>query len=82
MSTLVQMVASGNGVTLLPRLAVGVENRRGQLRVRSFASPAPSRTLVLAWRKGSARRQALDAVGAVLRKSAPLGATDSRRATG
>lgn len=72
LSTLVQMVAAGGGVTLLPSLALGVENRRRQLRLRAFQSPAPSRTLVLAWRKGSARRQSLEAVGAVLRKAAPL----------
>lgn len=72
LSTLVQMVAAGGGVTLLPSLALAVENRRGQLRVRPFAAPAPSRTLVLAWRKGAARRLALDAAGAVLRKAAPL----------
>lgn len=72
LSTLVQMVAAGAGLTLLPSLAVAVENRRGQLRVRAFTSPAPSRTLVLAWRKGAARRQALDAVGSVLSKAAPL----------
>lgn len=72
LSTLVQMVAAGGGVTLLPSLALAVENRRGQLRVRAFVAPAPSRTLVLAWRKGHARRQALQAIGAVLRKAAPL----------
>ena len=72
LSTLVQMVAAGPGLTLLPSLALKVENRRGQLRVRAFKAPAPSRTLVLAWRNGAARRQALAAVGAVLRKSAPL----------
>ncbi len=78
LSTLVQMVAAGGGVTLLPSLALDVENRRGQLRVRPFRSPAPSRTLVLAWRKGSARRQALEAVGTVVRNAAPL---RRRRAT-
>ena len=36
LSTLVQMVGGGDGVTLLPRLAVPVENRRGQLTVRAF----------------------------------------------
>jgi LysR family hydrogen peroxide-inducible transcriptional activator len=72
LATLVQMVAGGGGVTLLPRLALNVENRRGQLRVREFRRPAPSRTLVLAWRKGAARRRALDAVAAVLRQTGPL----------
>ncbi len=72
LSTLVQMVAAGGGVTLLPSLALAVENRRGQLRVRPFVAPAPSRTLVLAWRKGAGRRHALEAVGAELRTAAPL----------
>src|SRR5690606_6620494 len=33
LATLVQMVSSGAGVTLLPSLAVDVENRRGQLEI-------------------------------------------------
>lgn len=71
LSTLVQMVGGGDGVTLLPRLAVRVENRRGQLAVRAFKSPAPARTLVLAWRRGSAMKRPLDAVAAVIRKAWP-----------
>lgn len=53
MATLVQMVAAGNNLTLLPEMAVEVENRHGQLAIRHFAEPAPSRTLVLAWRAQS-----------------------------
>ena len=71
LSTLVQMVGAGAGVTLLPWLAVSVENRRGQLAVRAFKSPAPTRTLVLACRKGSALRRPLEAVAAVLRSAWP-----------
>lgn len=73
LSTLVQMVAAGNGVTLLPRMAVPVENRRSQLAVRAFKSPAPTRHLVLAWRKGSALAKPLDAVASVIRKAWPGG---------
>jgi LysR family hydrogen peroxide-inducible transcriptional activator len=54
LATLSQMVTSGSGVTLLPKLAVPVENRRGQLEVRPFRGPhAPSRTIALVWRKSS-----------------------------
>lgn len=66
LSTLVQMVAAGTGVTLLPRMALAVENRRGQLAVRAFKAPAPSRRLVLAFRKGSAMRRPLETVAAVV----------------
>ncbi len=53
LSTLAQMVSSGSGITLLPQLAVAVENRRGQLEVRPFTSPAPHRTIALVWRPQS-----------------------------
>jgi LysR family hydrogen peroxide-inducible transcriptional activator len=71
LSTLVQMVGAGSGVTLLPQLAVPVENRRGQLTVRSFKSPAPTRRLVLAWRRQSALKRPLESVAASLRAAWP-----------
>ena len=71
LSTLVQMVSGGNGVTLLPRLALPVENRRGQLAVRKFKAPAPMRKIVLVWRKGTAMKRPLDAVASVIRKAWP-----------
>lgn len=54
LATLSQMVSAGAGVTLLPKLAVDVENRRGQLIIRTLAPPVPSRTIALVWRKSSA----------------------------
>jgi len=71
LSTLVQMVGAGDGVTLLPVLAVPVENRRGQLAIRAFKSPQPTRRLVVAWRKGSAMRRPLEAIAGVIRKAWP-----------
>lgn len=54
LTTLVQLADSGEGVTILPTLAVEVENRRAQLVIRKFRKPAPRRTIVFAWRRGSA----------------------------
>lgn len=71
LSTLVQMVGGGRGVTLLPTLAVPVENRRGQLAVRAFKSPAPVRQLVLAWRRTSALKRPLEAVASAIRAAWP-----------
>jgi len=59
LSTLAQMVAGGSGVTLLPRTAAGVENRRGLLALRAFADPAPHRTIVLAFRRKTALEEPL-----------------------
>jgi LysR family hydrogen peroxide-inducible transcriptional activator len=53
LSTLTQMVSAGSCITLLPQIAVAVENRRGQLEVRPFASAGPHRTIALIWRPQS-----------------------------
>lgn len=66
LQTLMQMVAGGAGVTLLPTLALDVENRRGTLEVRRFASKAPYRTIALVWRKHAARSTTLATLGAFL----------------
>lgn len=71
LSTLVQMASAGTGATLLPSLALPVENRRGQLRVRRFAPPVPGRTLILAWRRGAALRPALGRLAETMRKASP-----------
>lgn len=63
LSTLVQMVGSGAGLTLLPRLAVATETSRATVTVRPLARPTPFRTLVLAWRRGSFARDALRRLG-------------------
>lgn len=68
LATLVQMVATSSRVTLLPSLAVPVENRRGQLAVRRFVKPTPGRTLALVWRRGTALTTTLEAVARTIRK--------------
>jgi LysR family hydrogen peroxide-inducible transcriptional activator len=68
LATLVQMTAGGVGVTLLPSLALSVENRHKALHVRTFAPKAPARTLALCWRRGSALAQTVAAIGETTRK--------------
>lgn len=65
--TLVQMVAAGAGVTLLPALAVPAEARRAGLAVRAFVEPAPARTLALVWRRRSPLANALRRIALTLR---------------
>ncbi|CAO5256185.1 LysR substrate-binding domain-containing protein [Frankia sp. AgKG'84/4] len=56
LSTIVQMVAGGLGLTLLPAGAVGVEVGEGRgLAVATFRRPAPHRRIGLAHRSTSAR---------------------------
>ncbi|MBB5051660.1 LysR family hydrogen peroxide-inducible transcriptional activator [Afipia massiliensis] len=56
LSTLVQMVANGLGMTLLPELAVPLEIRRGDIHLMRFADPEPQRVIGLAWRRSSPRK--------------------------
>jgi len=42
LSTLVQMVANGLGMTLLPELSLDVESRHGGIRLMRFVEPEPS----------------------------------------
>jgi LysR family transcriptional regulator, hydrogen peroxide-inducible genes activator len=57
LSTIVQMVANGLGLTLLPEISVELESRHGDIRLMRFAEPEPSRTLGLAWRSTSPRKR-------------------------
>jgi LysR family hydrogen peroxide-inducible transcriptional activator len=73
LSTLVQMVASGLGLTLLPSLCAPLECSRADLVVRPFAAPVPTRQLVLAWRQGSPLAAALEGFAKELRGLWPKG---------
>ena len=53
LSTLVQMVGAGIGVTLIPEMAVEVETRSAPVSLTRFKNPQPSRTIGMVWRKSS-----------------------------
>jgi LysR family hydrogen peroxide-inducible transcriptional activator len=69
LSTLAQMVVSGAGITLLPRIAISTENRARSLVVRPFGVRGPHRTLALSWRKTSASGSLLKSVGTTIRET-------------
>ncbi|MCB9897986.1 MAG: LysR family transcriptional regulator [Planctomycetes bacterium] len=72
LSTLVQMVAAGLGITLLPSLAIEVEVRAGLgLAVVPFRAPAPGRTIGLAWRRSSPRGEEFALLGETLKRHVP-----------
>ncbi|MBU2993281.1 hydrogen peroxide-inducible genes activator [Octadecabacter sp. 1_MG-2023] len=53
LSTLVQLVGAGIGVTLIPRMAIGVETQSANVAVASFKGTQPKRTIGMVWRKSS-----------------------------
>lgn len=68
LTTLVQMVANGGAVTLLPAISVPTEAKRAALRVRPLASQKAARTLALVWRRGASLGPAAKAIAKVLKR--------------
>ncbi|MDO9381804.1 MAG: LysR substrate-binding domain-containing protein [Hyphomicrobiaceae bacterium] len=56
LSTIIEMVAAGFGITLLPEICLGVEGRGRDLSLVRFIDPEPFRTLGLVWRSTSPRK--------------------------
>lgn len=75
LSTLVQMVAAGIGVTLIPEMAVPVETRSAAVAIAHFPEPQPTRTLGMVWRKTNP----LAAQLAQLAETVRLAATELRQ---
>jgi LysR family hydrogen peroxide-inducible transcriptional activator len=69
LSTLVQMVGAGLGVTLIPEMAIGVEARAAAVDVTRFPEPRPSRTVGMIWRRNSPLGAQLREVGEVVRRA-------------
>ena len=70
LSTLVQMVGAGIGVTLIPEMAVPVETRSAAVCVGHFRNPQPTRTVGMVWRKTSPLTDHLTQISDVVRQSA------------
>ncbi|WP_421592383.1 LysR substrate-binding domain-containing protein [Shinella sp. M27] len=70
LSTLVQMVGAGIGVTLIPEMAVPVETRSAQVSIARFPSPRPSRTIGMIWRNSTPLAKQLRQIAEVVRRSA------------
>lgn len=72
LATLVQMVAGGDGVTLLPAMAQAALVGDGSgLVVRPFRAPAPSRAVGLVWRRGSSRAEEMRRLASTLASVRP-----------
>ena len=70
LSTLVQMVNAGIGVTLLPEMALGVETRSADVSVHRFTAPRPSRSIGMIWRASTPLAVQLDQLAEIVRDAA------------
>jgi len=66
LATIMQMVANGYGVTVVPEVAIDVEVRDKRIKLLRFAEPQPRRTVGLAWRPTSARKADFAAIGRII----------------
>jgi LysR family transcriptional regulator, hydrogen peroxide-inducible genes activator len=65
LATVMQMVANGYGVTLVPEVAVDVEVRDERVKLLRFTAPEPGRTIGLGWRRTSPRKADFLALGQI-----------------
>lgn len=79
LATVMQMVANGYGMTLLPQVAVDAEGRDDRVRLLRFRDPEPGRQIGLVWRRTSPRRKDFEALGKLVTE-AVAAASDMKRA--
>ncbi|SLN61668.1 hydrogen peroxide-inducible genes activator [Pseudooctadecabacter jejudonensis] len=68
LSTLVQMVNAGLGLTVLPEMAVPLETRGTNVSVSRFKQNKPRRTIGMIWRKSNPLSKQLMSLGATIRQ--------------
>lgn len=68
LSTIVEFVANGQGVTLLPAIALRKEATGGRIAVHALQSPGARRELRLVWREGAPYAGIFGEVAGVIRR--------------
>jgi LysR family hydrogen peroxide-inducible transcriptional activator len=67
LTTVMQMVANGYGVTLIPQIAADVERRDDRVKLLRLKNPEPGRSIGLAFRRTSPRKADFSALGEVVK---------------
>lgn len=66
LTTLLQMVAHGQGLTLVPEMALPSSRTLPGVKFVPFSAPIPSRTIGMVWRKRAAREHEFRALAATI----------------
>jgi LysR family hydrogen peroxide-inducible transcriptional activator len=67
LSTLVQMVGAGIGITLIPQMAVAIDTRSAAVSVARLGDPSPSRMVGMVWRKSNPLAAQLQQISDIVR---------------
>ncbi|MFD1342300.1 hydrogen peroxide-inducible genes activator [Litorisediminicola beolgyonensis] len=71
LSTLVQMVGAGMGVTLIPEMAISLETRSANVSVARLPAPVATRQIGLVWRRTSPFGPQMEQISEVLADLGP-----------
>ena len=74
LNTVMQMVAGGYGVTLIPQIAADVERRDARVKFLRLENPQPGRSIGLVFRRTSPRKADFAALGEVVKESVDVAA--------
>ncbi len=66
LTTLVQMVSNGLGITILPKMCLELEIRGEAIQLVEFRPPVPFRNIGICWRKSSPNAHHFEAIGNLL----------------
>jgi len=69
LNTVIQMVAGGYGITLIPQIAANVERRDRRVKFLRLENPQPGRNIGLVFRRTSPRKADFAALGEVVKES-------------
>ena len=69
MATIVEMVSAGLGITLLPEVCLGIEQRGRDLAIVRLEDPEPFRTIGLVWRSTSPRSEDFEELARMVRQA-------------
>ncbi len=71
LSTIIQMVVNGLGITVLPEISLPFEVHDSRIALLRFPPPEPTRAVALAWRRSSPRKRDFVELGKLLTTSRP-----------
>ena len=69
LNTVMQMVAGGYGVTLIPQIAADVERRDERVKFLRLENPQPGRSIGMVFRRTSPRKADFAALGELVTQS-------------
>lgn len=82
LATIVEMVSAGFGITLLPEISIGIEERGRDITLVRFVEPEPFRTIGLVWRSTSPRTKDFEELGRLVVQAWNDGPLATARANG